>query len=444
MKGCNPLMYWDNARERMPDGSFGAHTSSEGVSGWYECWQARVADQLNDKNTPYSPFLDDLTWYFQTFCTGYRPGIHDGHCFTRPVNKPRLEAYEVARWLGICGDHPGGFFSVAPDNSTNWVIIDIDKNSIYHPSVSGEQALEPVLKAAKKCGLQREILFRSSWSQGFHILYPLSQPVRSKKTAKIIRDAFLREELLIRDGVLEIFPNEAQTNLFKVIRAPLSGNGNAFWIDGLEMWCDDLDIFRQIFLKRSCFNTLRSSAIEAPLLSTSSSNRRDLVNNKGSFDCIRARLSEGFTGKSQTREVAFAALQHARLIDALSSPAAIRSRCVELVTSAPGFSEFCGHQRQIETGAYWSRGDIDNALALTPGAYQSWQREHNEAKHNDARQRALEALQAARKASVAYRSLNKAIAALRRLYGAPVKSWWIKSANADLLAELKELVAAGS
>ena len=417
---------------------------SSSCSQWYLNWLNKVELELKDKNANYSPFLDDLSWYFQTFCTGYRPGIHDGNCFTRPAHKPRLEPCEVAEWLGLCGDRLPGYFSVAPDNTTNWVIIDIDKNSIYHHSISGEHALEPVLNAAKRIGLKREILFRSSYSQGFHILYPLKEPVRAKKTAKVVRDAFLREALLVRDGMLEIYPNDAQTNLFKVIRAPLSGNGNAFWIDGLDMWCDDLDIFRQIFLQRSGSNALRSSAIEAPLLSTSSSNRRDLVNNKSSFDCIRARLSEGFTGKSQTREVAFAALQHARLIDGLSSPAAIRSRCIELVTSAPGFNDFCGHQRQIKTGAYWSRKDIDNALALTPGAYQSWQREHNEAKHKDARNRALEALQEARKSSLVYASLNKAICALRSDYGAPVKAWWIKPVNADLLAELKALVVAGS
>ena len=263
---------------------------------WFLAWQARVAHQLKDKNANYSHFLDDLSWYFQTFCTGYRPGINDGNCFTRPAHKPRLEPIEVAEWLGLCGDHPGGYFSVAPDNSTTWIIIDIDKNSIYHPSISGEHALEPVLNAAKKCGLNREILFRSSWSQGFHVLYPLKEPVRSKKAAKMMRESFLREGLLVRDGILEVYPNDAQTNLFKVIRAPLSGNGNSFWLDGLDMWNDDLDIFRQIFLQRSCFNALRSSAIEAPLLSVSSSNRRGPVNtNNTSFESIRARLAEGFT-----------------------------------------------------------------------------------------------------------------------------------------------------
>jgi len=415
------------------------------ASNWFVTWQARVAEQLNDKNTLYSPFLDDLTWYFQTFCTGYRPGIHDGHCFTRPVNKPRLEPYEVARWLGICGYHPGGYFSISPDNNTTWIILDVDKNSIYHPSISGERALDPVLKVAKNCGLCREILFRSSYSQGFHILYPLGQKVRSKKTAKIVRECLMNEGLLVKDGVLEVYPNDSQTNLFKVIRAPLSGNGNAFWLDGLDMFCDDLWVFRQIFLQRSCFNTLRSSAIEAQLLSTSSSNTRGPVNTDStSFESIRARLAEGFTSTGQTQEVQFSALQYARLIEGVSTVEGLRQRCSELVSAAPGFREYCSHQRGIKSGQYWSRSTLKKALGLEPRGYQCWQKKHNESHHKNARQRALEALEAARKASQDYLSINKAISALQVLYGAPARSWWFKPANADVLAQLKGLVATGS
>ena len=300
------------------------------------------------------------------------------------------------------------------------------------------------MNAAKKCGLNREILFRSSWSQGFHVLYPLNKPVRSKKAAKMIRESCKREGLLIRDGILETFPNDAQTNLFKVIRAPLSGNGNSFWLDGLDMWNDDLDIFRQIFLQRSGSNALRSSAIEAPLLSPCSSNRRGPVNtNNTSFESIRARLAEGFTSTGQTQDVQFAALQCARLIEGISTVEGLRKRCSELVCSAPGFKDYCSHQREIESGSYWSRSTLKKALELELGGYPCWQKKHNEAQHNDARQRALNALQAARNASQDYLSTNKAITALQSLYGGPVKSWWMKPCNADLLAELKTLVVAG-
>ena len=125
---------------------------SEKPNDWFLNWQTRVADQLADKNANYSPFLDDLSWYFHTFCTGYRPGVHDGRLFARPGHKPRVEPQEVAQWLGLCGDHPGGYFSVAPDNNTTWIILDIDKNSIYHHSISGEQYWSLYLRRRRNAG----------------------------------------------------------------------------------------------------------------------------------------------------------------------------------------------------------------------------------------------------------------------------------------------------
>ena len=66
------------------------------------------------------------------------------------------------------------------------------------------------------------------------------------------------------------------------------------------------------------------------------------------------RLKEGFTARGQTNELTFIAQQQARLIEGIDSIDALRIRCSELVSRAPGFLKFCGHQQAVINGSYWS------------------------------------------------------------------------------------------
>ena len=57
---------------------------------------------------------------------------------------------------------------------TNYLMIDIDINSPFHPRNGG---IEKILAAMESLGLCRFLLIRSSDSEGIHIYFPLAEPV---------------------------------------------------------------------------------------------------------------------------------------------------------------------------------------------------------------------------------------------------------------------------
>ena len=160
-----------------------------------------------------------------------------------------------------------------------------------------------------------------------------------------------------------------------------------------------------------------------------SPNWRGPVRSEGALAAAQARLKQGFTAAGQTNELTFLAQQIARLIEGLDSTEALRRRCSELVSQAPGFLEFCGHQREVINGSYWTDQTLRNALELTPGGYEgTWRQRCNQQRADEASERALKAIQRAVDAGLRFSSLNAAIAHLR-VQGGPARSWWLKPRN---------------
>ncbi|PZO13834.1 MAG: hypothetical protein DCF25_15545, partial [Leptolyngbya foveolarum] len=92
---------------------------------------------------------------------------------------------------------------------TNYLMIDVDINSLFHPRNGG---LKPILDAMDALGLCRYLLVRSSASGGLHIYFPLAEPVSSWGLACAAHAALTAHGVEIIGGQCELFPNKKSFN----------------------------------------------------------------------------------------------------------------------------------------------------------------------------------------------------------------------------------------
>ena len=92
---------------------------------------------------------------------------------------------------------------------TNYLLIDVDVHSPFHPSNMG---LKPILSAMESMGLCRYLVVRSSDSGGLHIYFPLAQPVSAWGLACAAHAALSAANVQVSGGICELFPNRKAYN----------------------------------------------------------------------------------------------------------------------------------------------------------------------------------------------------------------------------------------
>jgi hypothetical protein len=88
---------------------------------------------------------------------------------------------------------------------TNYLMLDIDAGSLYHPRNSG---LQPILDAIEQLGLCRCLIIQSSDSTGIHLYFPLSAAVNSWALANAAHSVLSAAGIQITGGQCELFPNK--------------------------------------------------------------------------------------------------------------------------------------------------------------------------------------------------------------------------------------------
>ena len=92
---------------------------------------------------------------------------------------------------------------------TNYLLIDLDFNSPFHPRNQGYQA---ILTTMERLGLCRYLIIRSSTSGGLHLYFPLPEPVNAWKLALTAHQALTVDGISIISGQCELFPNKKAFN----------------------------------------------------------------------------------------------------------------------------------------------------------------------------------------------------------------------------------------
>ena len=117
-----------------------------------------------------------------------------------PLNLGMIESH-YRRAVAILGKRFGRL--------TNYLMIDVDINSPFHPRNLG---LKPILDAMDAIGLCRYLIVRSSSSGGIHIYFPLAEPVSSLGLAYVAHAALTAHGVNVVGGQCELFPNKRSFN----------------------------------------------------------------------------------------------------------------------------------------------------------------------------------------------------------------------------------------
>jgi hypothetical protein len=403
-----------------------------------EIQQVRCAIEQLDRLQQGDQEQQALAWYFLNFAQGYGYLIRSKESLS--ARPGWLTPQQLGSHLGVGGAQPH-YLAVRPAPWSTWALIDIDEGSRYHPmSLDGEGDL-PVKQALSTIGLSQPIEIQSSTSTGMHLLYPLAEIAKTWSLAQSMEQCLIAADLEIKPGVLELRPNckrwDAQ---YQAIRAPLTGEGNSFWAPNYSDFGlhDDLVLFWKLFCQLRQHNRFKPMDLEHHPPRVCSPNRRGPVQLEGVLAAAQRRLKQGFTAPGQTNELTFKAQQIARLIEGIDSITELRNRCSELISQAPGFREFCGHQRQILNGSYWGDRTLRETLKFVPAGYiGTWRQHCNQQRADAAADRALRGIMQAVEAGLQYRSLNAAIAHLRA-QGGPAASWWKHPKNVSIKQHLIE------
>jgi hypothetical protein len=243
---------------------------------------------------------------------------------------------------------------------TRYALIDIDKDSLYHPDNNLEN-FRLVLGAAENIGLCRYMLVRSSESGGLHVYFFLPEPVPTFGLACALKFALLDEGLQQRSGQLEIFPNVKAYNKnkptnYNAHRLPLQAGSYLLDCDCQPVTNDlshFLDVAQMHTTKQDMEELKEAIAVAVPRQKATSYNRSALGKAQEWKQHLESRISQGWTGSAQTNDLLSDIVCYGIVWKHLSSSALI-NYVVETATNAPGYREYCSHQHQIrQRAAEW-------------------------------------------------------------------------------------------
>ena len=245
---------------------------------------------------------------------------------------------------------PETLIGVRFGNQTEYALIDIDKNSPYHPSNNHEK-FKTVLQSLEDIGLVRPLIVQSSYSQGLHIYYPLWQEVPSFGIACAIKSCLKKNNCEIAAGVIESFPNTKKYDSeYNGHRLPLQ-TGSYLLDNDLEIVGRDLSQFVETWLtaqEHQDLELLKQAIAEAKAnYQPPKDNRRPIQWRED----LEKQIEEGWTDKGQSNQLLYLMGKYARVFMGCEEIEAIADYITKTARAAAGFIKFCGDIKRLEQKA---------------------------------------------------------------------------------------------
>ncbi|MBD2189989.1 hypothetical protein [Pseudanabaena mucicola] len=237
--------------------------------------------------------------------------------------------------------------------NTAYGMLDIDKNSPYHPQ-RNEGQFRGILQALEDIGLVRPLIVQSSFSEGLHIYYPLPNQVSSFALACGIKACLNSHGYEIASGVLEIFPNtKAFGSEFNGHRLPLQ-KGSYMLNDDLEKIGNDLNHF--VFVWQMCQDSQDIDLLKESIAEAKENYQPPKLSRKTDEilkwrDDLEKQIADGWTGKGQSNRLLYTIGKYARVFLGCADVAAIAKYITKTARATAGFFKFCGDIHRLEKKA---------------------------------------------------------------------------------------------
>lgn len=252
-------------------------------------------------------------------------------------------------------------YGVRFGKTTNYVLLDIDTGSTYHPH-HDRFAISRMVEALELIGLVSHVSVSSSYRggthPGIHLYFPFTQSQSTWMIALVVQTLLENAGFKLKPGQLELFPNpkpygEDGPTLYNGHRLPLQAGSYLIDADFQPIHTSRTQFVQQWKFAQGR-NDLDSHRLKQVL--KQAKRRRYIVSGKAQkfLNDLNAEIEPGWTGAGQTnrilgkiacRERVFYHVHHG------GSPLegeALAQVIAEIAQSLPGYEEYCNHKAEIE------------------------------------------------------------------------------------------------
>jgi len=266
---------------------------------------------------------------------------------------------------------------------TTYAMIDIDQGSQFHPNRDPLAISRLTAALEVQLGLNDAIVIQSSYSGGLHLYFPLAKPIASWKIAEAITLVVEASGFKVKDGQLEIFPNNRNQHqlLYKAHRLPLQM--------GSYLLNSDFETISQsesLFVGQWTFARDRSTCTEEECdraLKRLKRNKYALSTKAESFlNDLNTDIEAGWTGPGQTNRLIGRIAQRSyifgHILHSLDHPLTGRALIEEMSSVAiglPGYQDYCSHKHEIHNRCKEWANCIENKSKYFPCGFGSTSRD---------------------------------------------------------------------
>jgi hypothetical protein len=327
------------------------------------------------------PYLSNVDRLSKRFYTGYRyilsPNVRPMQWATihQPLGDGFIEYYaDPLCALGV------GFGA-----NTSYMMQDIDYGSPYHPC-NDPRAFTRFLDTLDRIGLTTPVIINSSESGGIHVYYFFDRDLNTFRIATLGLVTLIKAKFDVENGHLELFPNakpygdHCNKSNHKPHRLPLQRDSGGAILDrnGNPLECGvnlnhetQLAAFLQMAKASALGNDIEKIERQLdPIYAEFKSDptrfqyfgkRDESENAKKWRKNLQTAMGIGWTGYHQTNVLIPKFIAYAMVFLGIDDKDDLYEWALENIPLAPGYSEFCRHQRDIQTRIRdWVDLSIDN------------------------------------------------------------------------------------
>lgn len=281
-------------------------------------------------------------------------------------HKPQWQTesrYPLSDRLCIQG---GYLYGVRFSSITNYIMLDIDQGSLYHPT-NDPLAIPRIQAALEDLGLVSSIICTSSYSGGLHLYFPFTKPQKTWEIALAIASVLESQGFKQAAGHLELFPNprnfatQGGSTLYQAHRLPLQAG--SYLLDKNYLPISSAQAtFVQHWLRCQDKNDLNQVTLKHALKIARRHSYRVTTKAEKFLNDLNAEIERGWTGPGMTnrllgritmRSYIFGHILNA---DQPLSGEALVEDIVRVAKALPGFYDWSNHVHEIDKRARdWAR-----------------------------------------------------------------------------------------
>lgn len=241
--------------------------------------------------------------------------------------------------------------------TTRYILLDIDKGSLYHPS-RDRFAWHRIVAALESLGLTQPIICTSSYSGGLHLYFPFENEQKTWAIALVVTTLLENAGFKLVPGQLEVFPNckayavDGEHSLYNGHRLPMQA-GSYLLNSDLQPVLSDQQTFVQQWQFAQTQNSLDEKTIDRVLKAARRRQFRITGKAEKFLNDLNAEIEQGWTGYGQTNRLLGRITMrsyifgHVLYADKPLEGKALVQDIVTIAQALPGYHEWCQHQHEI-------------------------------------------------------------------------------------------------